>query len=141
MSGVQRNLKIQIKVGEAERVYDVKFPSVGDYINVESRKAQLAVPRTSLFDQSTQYLNLIRQGTISSNMALDLVDMTAWFEVCIPNLMKDTVGNIQSIEELDIMDAKPLLDAYKKQFLPWKTKWEEIFQGITKEESVEDKKE
>jgi hypothetical protein len=134
MSNLQRNLELKIVIGSVERTYNITFPKVGDYINVEARKAQLTVPKNSIFDQSTQYLNMIRQGTIASNLALDLVDLIAWFEVCIPDLMKNAVGELSSIEELDLFDAKPLLEIYRSKFLPWKNAWEAVFQGLNKEE-------
>lgn len=139
MSNIQKTIEIPIKIGEVERKYIVKFPTAGQYIQMEARKAQLAVPKLSLFDSSTQYLNLIKQGTISSNMALDLIDLIASFEVCIPELMKDFVGNIEGIEDLNLFDAKLLLDVYKKYFQPWKDAWEKVFQGIN--ENKEEKKE
>lgn len=140
MSNLQRTLTIPIKVGKVERNYVINFPTVGQYINVESRKAQLTIPKGLSFDQSTQYLNLIRQRTLASNMALDFVDMIAWFETCIPDLMKNTVGELQNIEQLDIFDAQPLVEAYKKHFLPWKTAWEKIFHGIVEEVKEEETK-
>jgi hypothetical protein len=140
MSGLQRSIEIPITIGKIERKFTVNFPTVGQYISVESRKAQLTIPKALSFDQSTQYLNMIRQGTISSNIALDLVDCIAWFEVLMPTLMTDkeiSVGGLVSIEDLDIFDAKPLLDAYKKVFKPWKDAWEKVFQGF-REEKVEE---
>jgi hypothetical protein len=135
MSNLQRSIEISIVVGKVERKYNVTFPSVGQYINVEARKAQLTVPKGLSFDQSTQYLNMIRQSTISSNLALDMVDMIAWFETCIPKLMEEhSLKGIESIDQLDIFDAKPLMDAYKNVFKPWKSAWELILQGLNKEE-------
>lgn len=140
MSDLQRSIEIPIKVGKVERKFKVNYPTVGQYISVESRKAQLTIPKVLSFDQSTQYLNMIRQGTISSNIALDLVDCIAWFEVLMPTLMTDkdiSIGSLTSIEDLDIFDAKPLLDAYKKVFKPWKDAWEKVFQGL-QEEKIEE---
>jgi hypothetical protein len=139
MSNLQRNLELKIVIGATERVYNITFPNVGKYIDVEVIKAQLTVSKNSL-DQSTQYLNMIKQGTISSSMALDLVDMVAWFRICIPDLMKNAVGDIQSVEDLDIFDAKPLLEVYRNTFLPWKNAWENVFLGLTKEENKEEDK-
>lgn len=136
---LQREIVLKFKVGGVEREFKVKFPTVGQYIQVESRKAQLTIPKNSL-NQSTQYLNLIRQGTTPSFIALDMVEMIAWFEVCIPDLMKGTVG-IENIEDLDIFDAKPLLEVYRNVFEPWKEKWEKIFNNVGKEEKEEEKKE
>lgn len=132
---LQREITLSIKIGNVDRNYKVKFPTVGQYIQVQSRQAELATPITS---QSTQYLNMIMKGTIASNTALDMVDMIAWFEICIPDLMKDTIGDIKSIEDLDIFDVKPLLEAYKNIFLPWKESWEKIFYGVNDEEKKED---
>lgn len=139
MSNLQRTIVIPIKIGNVEKSYKINFPTVGQYIAVESRKAQLTIPRGTSFDQSTQYLNLIRQGTKASIQALDLVDMISWFEVCIPDLMKNVVGELQGIEDLDIFDAQPLLKVYKEIFLPWKESWEKVFQGISEEPKEEEK--
>ena len=139
---MQREIVLKIKVGKVEREFKVKFPKVGQYIKVESRKAQLSVPNGNVFDRSSQYNNLFRNGMLSSIKAMDLIDMIAWFEVCIPDLMEKSTEGLDSITDLDLFDAVPLLKVYKEQFLPWKNSWEDVFLGLNKEEEKkEDKKE
>lgn len=140
MSNLQRTIDLSIKVGTVERTYRVNFPTVGQYIQIEARKAQLTIPLTSKFDNSTQYLNMIRQGTIASNYALDLVDMISCFEVLVPALLGDIKG-IESIENLDILDAKPLLDTFNNVFKPWKKSWENLVTNLVKEEDQSEEKE
>jgi len=140
---LQKTIDLPIKIGTVEKKYTVNYPTVGQFIRIQTRQAQLA---TSL-DGSTQYANLIRKNTFSSFDALSLIDMVAHFEVLLPKMVEENFGKLEglnSIEDLDMMDAKPLLDAYNNILYPWLKKWEDVFRGVVedkKEERKEDKNE
>ena len=135
MEQLQRTITLNFKIGAVDRSFTIAFPKVGQYMAVECRKAELS----STMNGDSQYLNLVRTSTKRSFFALDLVDMSAWFEVLIPDLMKDSVGDLKSIEQLDIFDAKPLLDVYKKTFAPWREAWEKVLMGEEETPKTEDK--
>ena len=89
MEQLQRTITLNFKIGAVDRSFTIAFPKVGQYMAVECRKAELS----STMNGDSQYLNLVRTSTKRSFFALDLVDMSAWFEVLIPDLMKDSVGD------------------------------------------------
>lgn len=139
MSNLKRTIVLSIEIDKAKHTYTIHFPRVKDYIQVEVRKAELATSkRGDELAHMTQYLNMIRQGTVSSIHALDLIDMVAWFEVCIPDLVENLVGDLSSISDLDIFDARPLLKVYNSDFKPWKDSWEKVLHDITQETLDED---
>lgn len=117
---MQRHLTFKVKGSS----YQINFPTVAQFIDIESMKAKLA---------SDAYNDMIRVGTLLSVKALDLVDMTANLEVLCPQLRKDLKAD--SILSLDIFDAKELLDAYKKQIVPWLVSWQKVLVEVQREDS------
>lgn len=132
---MEKTIVIPIKVGSTERKYTVQYPNVGQFIKIQVRQSQLATS----YDGVNQYFNLVRQNTNSAFDALGLIDMIAHFEVLVPSLVKEqNLENLTSIEDLDMMDAKPLLDAYNKILYPWLKKWKDIFRGTVEENKKEE---
>jgi hypothetical protein len=97
-----------IKLKVTGKEYLVKFPNVGDILNIESLKSALT---------NGQYGDLVRMNTRSSNEALDIADTLATFSVLIPEI-KETF-NVKTYTELDPFTAKKLVNVYKKQYFPW----------------------
>lgn len=127
---MEKSIVIPIKVGQTEKKYTVQYPKVGQFIRIQVRQSQLSTS----FDGSSQYANLIRKNTLNSFDALGLIDMIAHFEVLIPDIIKENnLENLNSIEDLDMMDAKPLLEAYNNILWPWLKKWEDVFRGVVEE--------
>jgi hypothetical protein len=135
---MEKTIVIPIKIGQTERKYTVQYPKVGQFIRIQVRQSQLATS----FDGKNQYFNLVRQNTKNSFNALSLIDMIAHFEVLIPELITEqNLENLNSIEDLDMMDAKPLLDAYNNVLYPWLKKWEDVFGKAVDDNKKEDKNE
>jgi hypothetical protein len=120
---MQRHLSFKVK----QNTYAINFPTVAQFIDIESMKARLA---------SDAYNDMIKVGTVLSTKALDFVDMTANLEVLCPDLKKDLKTN--SILSLDVFDAKELLTEYKKQFVPWLAEWQLILAEVKREEVEEE---
>jgi hypothetical protein len=124
---LKREITLKVKTASVENSYNVSFDNIGSFVEVESRKAQLANDR---------YLGLLKSNTLSSIKALDFIDMIAYYEVFIPALIKDL--KVDSITQLGVIDANELLKTYKEQFYPWLKEWLKILGIIVFEE--EDKK-
>lgn len=95
--------------------FQVKFPNVGQMIDIESLKNGLT---------GGKYGSFAASGVKSMYFILDMVDTIAFLTVMCPKL-KNFVTN--EGEETDFMKMKPetlkeLIAVYKKQILPWYSK-------------------
>jgi hypothetical protein len=120
---MQRHLSFTVK----GNTYPVNFPTVAQFIDIESTKAKLA---------GDAYQDMMRVGTFMSVKALDLIDMTANLTVLCPELLKDAKAS--SILAMDLLDAKELLAAYVDQFVPWLVAWQKVLNTIEKSDDVVD---
>jgi hypothetical protein len=98
----------QIKLKVLGKDCIVKYPNVGQVLEIESLKSALT---------NGTYGDLVRMNTRSSNQALDIADTIATFTVLIPEF-RETL-NVKSYTELDPFDAKKLVVVYKNKFFPW----------------------
>lgn len=89
--------------------HQVKYPTVGQLIEIENKKMLLTGGRYSDY--------VISGGTKSQEFASDAVDMLAHFSVLIPALAEAL--NVKSYLDVDALAAKQLVDVYKKEFRPW----------------------
>lgn len=99
--------------------YSIPFPKIRQQFEIQNRKV--------LFTNST-YGNQEQDGTPDSAFNLNLVDAIATFATLLPELSKDL--KVDSLGELDLMEAKDILKAYKKDFYPW---YQSIKEEINKE--------
>ena len=90
--------------------YTVKFPSVGQLLEIEAMKMAYT---------NNAYATLVQSGLKSSTFALDMADCFSTFGVLIPELLKDL--GIKSFTQLDAFEAKKIVRVYVKQFQPWMT--------------------
>lgn len=90
--------------------YTVKFPSVGQLLEIEAMKMAYT---------NNAYATLVQSGMKSSSFALDMADCFSTFGVLIPELLKDL--GIKSFTQLDAFEAKKIVRVYVKQFQPWMT--------------------
>jgi len=118
-----RSVKIVLQGND----YIVKFPNVGQFIDIESKKA--------LFS-NRQYSALVTSNLVNSNHALDLIDAIAYFSTLIPELQKDL--KLANLFELDMLSAKELTDQYQKVFRPWFLKWREVLEIGAKDNGDEE---
>lgn len=103
--------------------YTITFPKVGALIDIESKKASLA---------KGEYGTLISSNTVSAFNALNFIDMISYLTTLCPEILKDL--KVNDIKDLDIMDAKELLDDFSSQVLPWINEWRTILNTIKKTE-------
>ena len=115
LENLPRKIKLKIQNNE----YEVEFPNQGQLIDIETNKI--------LYSQG-QYMALIRQNNISSNLTVDLIEIAATFPILIPELKKDL--KTDSIFELDIISCLELTEVYNNDFLPWYNSWWTIIKSI-----------
>lgn len=107
--------------------YQVSYPNVAQFIDIETTKARLS---------SDQYSKMAQIGTLMQIRALDYIDMVAYLTVLCPQLIKDLKAPILS---LDIFDAKELLTVFKKDVEPWIGAWQGVLSEITPQEQEVEK--
>lgn len=118
-----RSKKITIK----ENSYELKFPTVGQLIDIEILKSSLS---------KGNYSNLLSNANVFSLAALDMIDAEAYLTVLIGKELKKHL-NIDSFSELSLEDGNIVRKVYKEQVLPFV---EEILKVINTKEESEDQK-
>lgn len=116
-------LERELKITVLNNTYLIKFPNVGQMLDIESRKMALT---------SGQYKNLMLTGTVASELALLSVDMIATFSILCPQMSKDM--NVDFFE-MEISQSNTLTKIYVETFLPWYNNW--LIELTKKEEKNE----
>jgi len=101
---IQKTIKVIIE----EKEYIVKFPNVGQLLDIENMKMALT---------NNTYADLVRSNLKTSFFATEIVDAIAHFWVLIPNFRADL--DVKSYTDLDPFLAKKLVKIYKTQFQKW----------------------
>jgi hypothetical protein len=107
-----KELAKSIKIKIQDNEYTIKFPNIGQIIDIESNKIGYSNGR---------YSQMARSGIVSTNIALELVEMTATFSVVIPQFITDL--RVTSLFDLDPIAAKELCKEYREKFVPWYSEW------------------
>lgn len=94
------------------RSYEMTFPRVGEYRTIEAMKQTLSL---------NTYGSMSRSMMKSSEEALDMIDMEAYFSVLCPKLVEDL--KCESFSELGLLDYVEVKKIFKEIFIPW---WNEI---------------
>lgn len=108
---LNRKLTFQVK----NNSYTVEFPTVGQFIDIESLKVSVS---------KGEYGNLIRSGTSAGFDALELIDVACYFKVLCPKLAED-LG--RPYEDLDAIDFLELRQVYREKIKPWLNGWYKLF--------------
>lgn len=114
----QSELEIEFK----DRKYTLKFPTTGQFIDIELMKSNIS---------GGIYKNLFG-STVNAQWARYYIDAVATFNVLLPKLIEDL--NTDSILNLSMTDSMPLVLEYKKKFLPWYNEWLTQLTGLDEEE-------
>lgn len=89
--------------------YTVNFPTVDEFIQIESAKMTLSFG---------QYSQMVATRSRTTNMALDLIDAFSTFLVLFPEMQKD--GSLpDDINKLSQNQTIQLIVAYRSQYWPW----------------------
>jgi hypothetical protein len=112
----------EIKFNHRNNSYTVKFPNVGQWVDIRIQKASLT---------NGLYGAMSRSFTKDGNIALDLVDMQAFFVVMMPKeFWKDL--KVDSLQELTIEDSLALLNDYNEQIVPFNEGIQKIIDDLVK---------
>ena len=105
----------EIAITYNDKKFIVKFPNVGQLMDIESLKMALTGGKYGTFAAS---------GIKSMYFVLDMVDAISFFSVMCPRLK-----NFITQEDVDVdytqmqpESVKPLVDIYKKEVMPWYNK-------------------
>lgn len=109
-----------------ENSYNMKFPSIGQYIEIESKRMNLS---------NGAYSSMLNSNLISSQTAMDMIDMIATLSTLCPDLVKDLKS--KSFIDMDIIDGRELLEDYRNQILPWLNSWMKVLKDPPKFETKE----
>ena len=111
------------------RSYEMTFPRVGEYRAIEAMKQSLSMGN---------YGSMYRTMMVSSEEALDMIDMEAFFSVLCPKLAKDL--KCDSFSELGLLDYIEIKKVYKEKVLPWWLSVEQLLHPKVEkqEETVDD---
>ena len=105
----------EIAITYNDKKFIVKFPNVGQLMDIESLKMAFTGGKYGTFAAS---------GIKSMYFVLDMVDAISFFSVMCPRLK-----NFITQEDVDVdytqmkpESVKPLVDIYKKEVMPWYNK-------------------
>ena len=110
-----------------DKTYKIEYPNTGQFIDIERQKMTLS---------GGEYRGLMDSGTVGAFNALNFVDMTVYFNVLVPQLVKDL--NVTSIFQLNPIDAADLFQVYKGQLMPWLRAWTEAINEKMNPQKKED---
>jgi hypothetical protein len=115
---------VSISIGPNE--YQIKYPNVGEQMNIEILKLQLTENKydTLRFSYNSAF---IKQA--------DVADAIATFNTLIPDLRKDL--NAKSMLELEQSQINEVVKAYTEVFLPWYEEWNAKYANPNAEEKTE----
>jgi len=113
----KKELSKVCKLAFQGQTFEVKFPTVGQTIDIETMKITLS---------NGIYRQMVSTNSGSGNLALDFIDAIAVFTVLIPELK--THLKIDNIMNLTPFEMKEMVLAYKKVFFPWYSEWFSILQ-------------
>lgn len=88
--------------------YNVGFPTVGQYMEIQNRKMMLT---------NSTYSDQEDNKSSATAFNLNMVDATAHFQTLIPSLAKD-LGK-DTLFECDLLTMREVLRAFKNEFYPW----------------------
>jgi len=106
-----RDITIEIEGNE----YSIKFPNNGQLLDIESKKILISNDTMS---------GLLHSTSLTGQAAYLLVEAISVFSVLLKDddrFQKDM--NVGSLLDLDLIQSKSLIDAYKDVYSPWMSSW------------------
>lgn len=110
---MMEKILFKVKTSTVQNEYEVSFPTVGQYRDMEVYKQMLS---------NGMYSSLITSATNGAMNALDIIDIEAILRVLCPKFMEDLKCEIRdlSIKDFAVIkesynrDVKPLVDEVEK---------------------------
>lgn len=102
----------EITIKLENNTFTIPFPNIGQIMDIESKKTAYSLG---------QYGKMLGGNLISSNLATDLIDMVAVFQVLVPTMSEQL--RVDSLFTLDPLKAKEFLSVFRKEVSPWYYNW------------------
>ena len=99
--------------------YTIKFPTVGQFYQIEALKQVLG---------KGFYSSIVQTATMQSSYALDMIDIEATLTVLCPQFLKDL--KIDSFQELGLIDYKEIHKAFMSQIAPFLKEVNELLSEV-----------
>lgn len=105
----------EIAINYNGKKFIVKFPNVGQLMDIEALKVALTGGKYGTFAAS---------GIKSMYFVLDMVDAISFFSVMCPRLKNFITEEDVEVDytQMNSQSIKPLVDIYKKEVAPWYNK-------------------
>lgn len=105
-----------------DREYKIEFPTVGQYIDIETEKIELS---------SGKWSDLVISRTVSAYRAIQLVECIAVLKILCPKLFEDM--KVSDYKDIDAIDFTLLLKLFTKEINPWYSSWFKEFNDVLKD--------
>lgn len=115
MANLERIKKFTFKGEE----YQIEFPTVGEYIDIENQK---------LIQSNGQWVNLLKNQTISALRSIQIIECVSLLMILCPKLFMNM--KVVSYKEIDALDFLELLSIYTKEIGPWYSEWFKQFNDV-----------
>lgn len=115
MKNLERTKKFTFKGEE----YQIEFPTVGQYMDIENQK---------IMQSSGQWTNLIKNPTVSALRSIQIIECVSILMVLCPKLFQNM--KIISYKEIDAIDFLELLTIFTKEISPWYSAWFNQFNSV-----------
>lgn len=114
------------KITIGSRNFIIKFPNVGQLIDLESLKLALT---------NNRYGNMAASGIASMYDALDMVDAIAFYTIVVPEVAK--YYNIENFSTTQIDNVSELIKVYLQDIKPWFNDTMKELKNVSKDSNVE----
>lgn len=104
------------------REYKIEFPTVGQYIDIETEKIDLA---------SGKWSGLLTSRTVSAYRAIQLIECIAILKILCPKIFEDM--KVSDYRDIDAIDFTLLLKLFTKEINPWYSDWFKEFNDVLKD--------
>lgn len=111
-------IKSEIKFIVSDREYTVKYPTVGQFYQIESLKQSLS---------RGFYNTMVMSPSKLAQHALDMIDIEAALVVLCPSVIDDL--KVKNFSELDVRDYKIVRDSYYKMIAPFFKEISDLLKG------------
>lgn len=119
-------LENEVKFLVKGREYTVKYPTVGQYYQIEAMKQSLA---------RGMYNSMVTSPALSAQHALDMVDIEATLAILLPDFIKDL--KVKNFSDLDVRDYKEIRDEFMSKVQPYFKEIAELLRGVGEEETAD----
>lgn len=119
-------LEKEVKFSVKGRDYTVKYPTVGQYYQIEAMKQSLS---------RGMYNSMVTSPAYTAQHALDMIDIEATLAILLPDFVKDL--KVKNFSDLDIRDYKAIRDEYIAKIQPYFKEIADLLRGVGEEESAD----